>query len=202
MLPPISPEKEIKILINIAHIIWQVVQLEMEMSGGWDNISLSLTARINIKSGYLFSLCWASKTDENEDGFTKQWIAVISWLLLLHLVTQWLESHLQKHEIIPENKKTNCLIHEVKTKGYDASCVYIIPLKLKMSLTGPILLARTFQMDNICHLCSLPLVLYVSIVTSRQKGFCSARIWKLRIRHLCSILSLGARNLASAELLV
>ena len=99
-------------------------------------------------------------------------------------------------------KKKNCLIHAVKTKGYDASCVYIIPSKLKMSLTGPILLARTFQMDNICHLCSLPLVLYVRIVTSRHKGFCSARIWKLRIRHLGSILSLGARNLASAELLV
>lgn len=51
MLPPISPEKEIVILINIADIIWQVVQLEMEMSGGWDNIRLSLSARINMKSG-------------------------------------------------------------------------------------------------------------------------------------------------------
>ena len=102
----------------------------------------------------------------------------------------------------PWKKEKHCLIHEVKTKGYDASCVYIISRKLKMSLTGPILFARSFQMDNICHLCSLPLVLYVRIVTSRHKGFCSARIWKLRIRHLGSILSLGARNLASAELLV
>ena len=78
----------------------------------------------------------------------------------------------------------------------------MIPRKLKMSLTGPILLARTSQMDNICHLGPLPLVLYVRVVTSRHKGFCSARIWKLGIRHLCSILSLGARNLASAELFV
>ena len=50
MLPPISPEKEIVNLINI-DIIWQVVQLEMEMSVGWDNIRLNVTARMNMKSG-------------------------------------------------------------------------------------------------------------------------------------------------------
>ena len=50
MLPPISPKKETVILINI-DIIWQVVQMEMEMSGGWDNIRLSLIARMNMKSG-------------------------------------------------------------------------------------------------------------------------------------------------------
>lgn len=50
MFPPISPEKEIVLLINI-DIIWQVVQVEMEVSEGWDNIRLRLTARINTKSG-------------------------------------------------------------------------------------------------------------------------------------------------------